>query len=409
MFSMAAAPPDVVTHPRLEYEALTHTIGLIDLPNVGVLRLRGGDRVRFLNAMVTNDVAKLHSGSACEALLTTTKGRVVAELLILARTDELLVLVMQGATQRVFEAFDSHIIADDVQLSDMTAEMTVMSLEGPKSREVVWRIFPRAPLPLEKLAFTENEYQGLHAMVVRRSVTGEKGMLVIVSRGQAERMRDYLVQGGIGMDMRVVGRIAWNMRRIEAGLPWYGVDVSEDNFPKEARLDNHVSYDKGCFMGQEPIARMHYRGHPNWVLVGLAAGEDTPATLAYPEHLERVDDLHARAKDADAVRADAAALTLDHAAGVELFTLDADDVAAIADQISEGGPVNPGASPRKAAGRITSGAMSPRLKRALFLGYVRATMAQPGTRFRARVAGVDMTLAVVELPLPGPIKGDTHA
>ncbi|HXV15122.1 MAG TPA: hypothetical protein VEC56_13025, partial [Candidatus Krumholzibacteria bacterium] len=233
----ATTPPDVFTHPRLEYEALTHTVGLIDLAHVGVLRLRGGDRVRFLNAMVTNDVAALHSGSACEALLTTTKGRVVAELLILARADELLVLVMQGSTQRVFEALDSHIIADDVQLTDMSAEMSVLSLEGPKSREVVWRIFPRAPLPLESLKFTENEYQGLHAMVVRHSVAGEKGMHVIVSRGQAERLRDYLVQAGVGMDMQVVGRVAWNTRRVEAGLPWYGIDVSEDNFPKEARLD----------------------------------------------------------------------------------------------------------------------------------------------------------------------------
>ncbi len=267
----ATTPPDVFTHPRLEYEALTHTVGLIDLSNVGVLRLRGGDRARFLNAMVTNDVATLHAGNACEALLTTTKGRIVAELLILSRADELLVLVMQGSTARVFEALDSHIIADDVQLTDMSAEMTVLSLEGPKSRDVVWRLFPREPIPLEVLKFSENEYQGLHAIVVRRSVTGEKGLHVIVSRGQSERLRDFFVQAGVGMDMQVVGRVAWNMRRVEAGLPWYGHDVSEDNFPKEARLDDHVNYEKGCYMGQEPIARMHYRGHPNWLLVGLAA------------------------------------------------------------------------------------------------------------------------------------------
>lgn len=405
----ATTIPDVLTHPRLEYEALTHTVGLIDLTNVGVLRLRGADRVRFLNAMVTNDVAKLHSGAACEALLTTTKGRIVAELLILARPDELLVLVMQGSTQRVFEAFDSHIIADDVQLSDMTAEMSVLSLEGPKSRDAIWRIFPREPLPLENLTFTENEYQGLHAMVVRHSVAGEKGMHVIVSRGQMERVRNYLVQGGVGMDMQVVGRVAWHMRRVEAGLPWYGIDVSEDNFPKEARLDDHVSYDKGCYLGQEPIARMHHRGHPNWILVGLVADVDAPAPLLYPERLERIADLYARAHDAEAVRADTAALSLDHAAGVELFALDADDVVAIADQISEGSPANPDAPARKACGRLTSGAMSPRLKRALFLGYVRAGMAQAGTKLRGRVGGVDVTLAVVDLPIPGPIKGDKHA
>jgi folate-binding protein YgfZ len=401
---------DVYTHPRLEYEALTHTVGLIDVPNVGVLRLRGADRVRFLNAMVTNDVAKLTAGTACEALLTTTKGRIVAELLILARVEELLVLVLRGSTARVFEALDSHIVADDVTLTDMTAEMAVLSLEGPKSRETVWRIFPREPLPLENLKFTENEYQGLHAMVVRHSLTGEKGLHIVVSRGQSERLRDYLVQAGVGMDMQVVGRVAWNVRRVEAGLPWYGVDVSEDNFPKEARLDDHVSYDKGCFLGQETIARMHYRGHPNWQLVGLAADDDAPESLAYLDRWERVIDLPPAIPDSETVRADAAAISLDRAAGAELFGLDADDVQAIADEIAEGGPAVEDGSARKAAGRITSGVMSPRLKRALFLGYVRAGMAAAGTRFRARIGGTDVTLSVVELPLPGPIKGDAkHA
>ncbi len=405
---MTATPPDVFTHPRLEYEALTHTVGLIDLPHVGILRLRGGDRVRFLNAMVTNDVAGLARGSACSALLTTTKGRIVAELLILAREDELLVLVMQGSTARVFEALDSHIIADDVQLTDMSAEMAMFSLEGPKSREIVWRIFPREPLPLEPLTFTENEYQGMRAIVVRHSVAGEKGMHVLVSRGHADHMRDFLVQAGVGMDMQVVGRVAWNVRRVEAGLPWYGHDVSEDNFPKEARLDDHVSYEKGCYMGQEPIARMHYRGHPNWQLVGLTAA-DAPESLAYPARVEKIAELPTLVRDADAVRADASSLSLDHAAGVELFAPDADDVAAIADEISEGGPLNTDGSARKACGRLTSGVQSPRLQRPLFLGYVRAAMAEAGTKFRARIGGVDVTLAVVALPLPGPIKGDKHA
>lgn len=403
-------PTEVFTHPRLEYEALTHTVGLIDLPAVGVLRLQGNDRVRFLNAMVTNDVAKLTTGAACEALLTTTKGRIVADLLVLARPEELLVLVMHGSTARVFEALDSHIIADDVQLTDMTAEMAVLTLEGPKSRETVWRIFPREPLPLEPLKFTENEYHGLRAMVVRHSLTGEKGLHVVMSRGQSERMRDYLVQAGVGMDLQVVGRVAWNMRRIEGGLPWYGVDVSEDNFPKEARLDDHVSYDKGCYLGQETIARMHYRGHPNWLLVGLAAGDDAPESLAYPERFEHISELPVLARDADAVRADAALLSLEHAAGAELFGPEADDVAAIADEISEGSPASPDGSGRKACGRITSGVLSPRLKRALFLGYVRATKAEVGAKLRARVSGADLTLTVVELPLPGPIKGDAkHA
>ncbi|HXS08686.1 MAG TPA: hypothetical protein VN852_01765, partial [Candidatus Krumholzibacteria bacterium] len=88
--------PDTYTDPATEYEALTHFVGIIDHAVAGVLRLRGKDRVRFLNAMVTNDVSKVGPGRSCPALITTTKGKVIAELLVLARADELVVLVLQG-------------------------------------------------------------------------------------------------------------------------------------------------------------------------------------------------------------------------------------------------------------------------------------------------------------------------
>jgi folate-binding protein YgfZ len=395
------AYPEAFAHPRLEYEAITHTVALIDLSHVGVLRLTGSDRVRFLNAMVTNDVAALAPGSACEALVTTTKGRVVAEIVVLARVQDLLVLVTQGSTPRVAEALESHVIADDVVLENLTGAFGVLSVEGPRSRDLVWRIFPREPLPLEPFKFTENAYQGMHATVLRRSVTGEKGLHVIVDREHIERMRSYLVQGGVGMDARLAGRAAWNMRRIENGLPWFGVDVTEDNFPAEARLDGHVSYEKGCYLGQETIARMHYRGHPNWSLVGLAAGDDAPASLAYPVRLDRIDELPTLERDADAARADIALLSFEHSpvAGVELFTLGNGDVQTLADDIAEGAPAYEDAAARKPVGRLTSAAFSPRLKRALFLGYVRASAAQAGTQLRGHVAGVDVTLTIVDLPI----------
>jgi folate-binding protein YgfZ len=344
---LVASQPDAFTDPAAEYEALTHAAGLIDLPRAGVLRLRGADRVRFLNAMVTHDVASLVPGAALEALMTTTKGRIVAELLILARPEELLVLVLQGPTARVAEALESHIVADDVTLEDASHDFAALSVEGPKCRELVWRIFPRQPLPLEPLKFTENDYQGMKATVVRHSVVGDKGLHVIVPREHFDLVRSYLVQGALGLDAAVVGRAAWNMRRVENGRPWFGedADVTEDNFPAEARLESHVSYEKGCFLGQEPLARMHYRGHPNWLLVGLAGGDEVPGP------------------------------------GTELF--------------AASGPAD------KAAGRVTSAVLSPALRRALCLGYVRAPLAQPDARFQARVAGAAVTFSVVDLPLKG--------
>ena len=374
--------PDAFTHPRLEYEMLTHTAGLIDLSHWGVLRLTGSDRVRFLNAMVTNDVASLAPGTSCAALMTTTKGKIVAQLLVLARAEELMVLVVQGSTARVVESLESHIIADDVMLTNVSAGFGVLSSEGPKCRELVWRIFPREPLPLKPGEFTENEYQGMRATIVRHTVAGDKGLHVIVPREYLPRMRDYLVQGGVGIDCGPVGRIAWNTRRVENGLPWFGTDVTEENFPKETRLDDHVNYEKGCYLGQETIARMHYRGHPNWQLVGLTVPGDTPCTPAYQERWENLAELPTLVRDAEAARADLRAMNApQHAIGTELFA-------------------GAGAE-RKVAGRITSAALSPRLQKPLFLAMVRAAVAAPGSPLEATLGGKAVTLAVVELPIKG--------
>ena len=349
MYSMLVDTlPDAFTDPAPEYEALTHAAALIDLPSVGILRMRGKDRVRFLNAMITNDVTKLTPGHACAALVTTTKGKIVAELLVLARTEELLVLVLQGSVARVAESLESHIIADDVTLEDLSGALAVIAVEGPKCRELVWRIFPREPLPMEALAFTENEHLGMHATVVRHSVVGDRGMLVLVARTEHERMKSYLAQGAIGLDGREVGRLAWNTRRIENGRPWFGADIGEDSFPAESSLESHVNYEKGCYLGQETIARMHYRGHPNWKLVGLAGGREVPPVGA----------------------------------------------------VLAGGDED-AASSNTTAGRITSAVFSPALQRVLCLGFVRAPLATAGTRFSIRDGGPDASLVIVELPIKG--------
>jgi folate-binding protein YgfZ len=344
--------PDSFTDPATEYEALTHATGIIDHAVGGVLRLRGKDRARFLNAMVTNDVEKLAPGHSCAALITTTKGKVIAELLVLMRAAEIIVLVLQGPVARVVESLDSHIIADDVELENISEHFGVIAVEGPKCRELVWRIFPREPLPMEAFAFTENEYQGLHATVIRHSVVGDKGMLMLVSSEHHERIKAYLVQGAVGLDGAEIGRAAWNTRRVEKGRPWFGTDVTEENFPAECGLESHVSYDKGCYLGQETIARMHYRGHPNWKLVGLSGATDVPAP-------------------GDAL------------------------VAAPHDASSNA------ASSTNAAGRITSAVFSPALERALCLGYVRAPLAVPGAEFLVREGGRTASLTIVELPLKG--------
>jgi folate-binding protein YgfZ len=332
--------------------------------------------------MITNKVEELSPGEGRQAALTTVKGKLVAELVVLARTDELLVLVSQGDTAAVHEALEKHIIADDVELADVSADTGVIAVEGPLCREVVWRLFPDAPIPLEPLQCTDVDYQGIPVTIVRHSVTGEKGMHLIVPGSGIERIRSFLVQSGIAEDMELCGRAAWNMRRIEAGIPWWGADV-DDNFPKECRLDHLVDYNKGCYLGQETLARMHFRGHPNWLLEGLRC-----AQLPLPDFFG-VDDEELSTVEADPDTVRRHVDLLDHLETVDRGT-----------ELFAGSDASAGEG--KASGRITSLTFSPKLGSALFLATVRAKEADTGAEF-VFTTGDEVTKATItQLPVEEP-------
>ena len=369
--------PEAFGHPLAEYRALTTTAGLIDLCHWGVLRVSGKDCVRLLHSLVTGDIAALASGGASHCALTTIKGKLVAEILVLRRADELWVLVSQGDVRAVADTVETHIVADDVIVENASGRYAVLSVEGPKAREVARRVFPGEPIPTEHLHFIETDYQGTPVMILSHHVTGEKGLQVIVAAEGARRMRDYLIQSGRAEDMALVGRAAWNMRRVEAGLPWLGADVS-DNFPAECRLGQLVSYDKGCFLGQEPLARMHHRGHPNWLLVGLS-----PAGGSFPVRTPAffsVESAHALPSDRehmhDALRA------LDLSVVVPANT-----------------PLRTAGNGGRPSGRVTSAVFSPKLQRPLLLGYVRAGLAGTGQELLLSLGEADIVLTVTPLPV----------
>jgi len=339
--------PEVFTDPGSEYRALTTTAGLIDLCHWGALRLTGGDRIRLLNALTTNDVQSLASGQACHSALVTVKGKLIAELYVLRREEELFVLVAQGNADVFAETIDKHIIADDVTARDVSGEYGVVAVEGPKSREIAWRLFPTVTLPVEPLQFVDTDYLGTPVTIIRNSATGEPGYHFVVPADGISRIRDYLIQSGRADDMALAGRAAWNTRRVEAGIPWWGADITAgENFPKECRMEGVVSYNKGCYLGQETLARMHYRGHPNWLLSG-------------------------------AVPAD-----------------------------SEGGGVTPAGSElfapadlSKAVGRVTSAVESPALNKRLIMGYIRAGFTDPGAELVLRAGDIERTVVITSLPV----------
>ena len=191
---------------------------------------------------------------------------------------------------------------------------------------------------------------------MKNTVTGDEGYHLMIPAADLERMRTYLVQAARGSDGLAVGRIAWNIRRTENGLPWYGSDFTDANFTHEARFEDIVSYSKGCFLGQETLARLKYRGHVNRLLVGLAVEDDNWSNAAgtlpaeFTRQINNYDEI-GLSKGAKPV---AAALDLrkTYPPASELFLAEGDS---------------------KPVGQITSAVFSPKLDVVIALGWRRSS------------------------------------
>ena len=250
--AVAAAP---------EYELLTESVGLVDRSARGKLVLRGAEAAEFLQGQVTNDVEALAPGQGCYAALLTHKGKMRADLRLL-RGDAWIWLDTEGfALPAVLRTVETYSLGRDVRWEDVTAERAILSLIGPGAREAL-----ETPPPAKEHAFVEGEH-GLY-------VATELGVDVVCDAGEVDEARHAL-------SVEEVSEEAAECLRIERGRPRLGLDMDGDTIPQEAGLNERaVSFTKGCYVGQETVARLHYKGKPNRHLRGLRL--TAPATTGDP-------------------------------------------------------------------------------------------------------------------------------
>ncbi len=255
-----------------EYRALREAAGLVDLPWIERLRVTGGDRVGFLQGMLSNDVAKLAVGAGCRALLLSEQGKVLADLIVLA-SDDALALDGIGTCTTVRAALERFIVADDVELSSPSAAARTFVILGPAAAAVLARL--GLPVPLEVHAHAPATMPEREPHVVRISWPADGGFLCRVPAAGVDAWWDRCIDVG---GARAVGFDALEALRIESGVPWYGRDVQSDTLALEAPYEDAISFSKGCYLGQEVMERVTARGHVNRKLVGVAvAGDVVPA------------------------------------------------------------------------------------------------------------------------------------
>jgi glycine cleavage system T protein len=314
-----ALVPERFTDPAAEHRAVRRSVGLFDFSFRSRYVMEGPDRAKFLQRIVSNDVKNLAPGQGTYATLLTPQGHIVADFRICCTEESFIFDTDADLLEKALAGLKRYVIADRVTVEPLDA--FALSVQGVCAREALERVLGKnLPAPADFGHFTI-ESAGNPVRVIQASSTGDEGYEIWSEPARALEVWKAFSESVRELDGQSCGTVALESLRIEAGIPRYGDDFGEDTIPLEAGLLNALSFNKGCYIGQEIVERTRSRGHVNWKLVGLTI--DAPGAPAAGEKV-----------------------------------------------LSEG----------KEIGEITSSCLSPTLAKTLALAYVRREASDPGTR-----------------------------
>lgn len=328
--------------PLAEYRHACEHAVVFDVSHRGKLEMVGPDAARFLHNLSTNDILKLPVGGGCEALLANAKAKVLSRALAFrvrseGGVEDFWLDLDPGLADKTLKHLDRFLISEQVELTDRTADFSQLTLAGVEAPALLERVVgssiaKASGLQMETVKFPD----GTTSQVRRNLGLSVPAFDILTPRTYAEEAWRRLVAAGA----RPAGTEVYHLLRVEAGTPWYGQDVDENNLAMElGRTAQAISYAKGCFPGQEPIVRARDLGHVNWGFHGLKVS-GRPAL----------------------------------AVGAKLFVAD------------------------KEVGRITSSVYSPRAEAVLALGYIRRGHDTPGTKVDVEAGGERRSAEVAPLP-----------
>lgn len=252
--------------PAAEHAALTGGVGLVDLSWKDRLELTGADRARFLHGLVSCDVKGLAPGQGAYGFVTSHQGRILADVVVLAFEDRLWLELPPGRSAEIAAHLGKYVLADRVEILALE-DMLPVTLAGPGAGALARELAGEVELPV--WGHARVMARGTEVELLRRGRLGVDAWTLWVSASIAEPLVEDLLELGEGKAPRPVGFAALEAQRVERGMPRFGIDFGPDNFPQETGADEAVSYTKGCYLGQEVVARIHYRGGVQKALRGL--------------------------------------------------------------------------------------------------------------------------------------------
>jgi folate-binding protein YgfZ len=279
--------PDDFGDAAAEYRYARESVALIDKNYRAYLSLTGPDRVRYLNAILTNNIKGLSAGEGNVSLLLNPQGHILAEIETHAFADKLFCVSYAMIRERLIEWLDKYIIMDDVTPTDETERLGTLALEGPKATAVVKELTGIDLASMNELAGVDAEIlrsaqddsvgekhddaggnnsgdKALSCRIVKRSPGGVAGAEFVVEREKLAELWKILLEAVRKHGGGPMGYTALSAQRLAQGVPWFGYDFGEKQIPHEAGLEqSHISYTKGCYTGQEIVERVRSRGQVN--------------------------------------------------------------------------------------------------------------------------------------------------
>ena len=256
------------TDPQQEYSALLNGCGVYDLGFRARLSLTGGDRVRWLNGMVTNNIRDLAAGRGVYSFLLNPQGRILGDMVVYNQGEVLVVETDHSQVEKIVATFYHYIIMDDVNIENLGEKWTALGLSGPKSRALLNAAGIKTPemQPLQMMTpQCVCDCDCVECKVVRGEDSQSESYEVWLAPKDVYKTWQALIHAGA----TPVGSEALEMQRIVAGIPLYGVDIRERDLPQETEQMRALNFNKGCYVGQEIVERIHSRGNVHRKFTGF--------------------------------------------------------------------------------------------------------------------------------------------
>ena len=321
-----------------EYSAVRDDgAGLVDFASRGRILVSGSEAVMFLNGLITNDMKTLAVNSWMPAAFANVQGRLLASVRLVHREDGFLIDTESATRETVMTLLERFTLAGDFHLRDLTDETAMFSLQGKSAPKVIQNLLGEEAAGTERHKIINAQFGDAAVTVIRATHTAEDGFDLFIDANNSAKLREALTAAGAVP----VSNETLETLRIEAGIPLYGIDMDENNVVTETNLDDAISFTKGCYLGQEIIVRIKHRGHVAKKLSGVL-----------------LEGLTAAARNSKIISSDG-----------------------------------------KEIGRVTSSTFSPRLDRAIALGYLKYDYLPAGTDVKVAAPESETSATVAELPV----------